>query len=193
MSKRNRDKRIKSKAQSDPLFDRPAFGVYGPGETIDKLDVQRIDDRHPTQFGTKLPDNELFQKFSMGPWHELRRQMTLFTMHVRPPDGEEISPRRDPGPEIDERCDTWIVILMQGREKGLLMPPPKDLRKWLYVRGFMALSYIDYEMRNQDKLQPPDLRNKFGSEMGRRLVDFWDQMGKKRWIENDPGRTSTAE
>ncbi len=169
-------------------------GVYGPDEPIESLKIEKIKPCSAAHFGSKFPDTGLFKQFAMGPWHELRRHMLLFAGHVMPADGKEVSPRRDPGAEIEKRCDQWIVLFLMAVDEGdVLIPPPKDLRKWLYARALMALSLIDYEIRTQEKREEPDLKKKFRSEIGSRLLIFWQEMGKQRWLETDPGTTSTAE
>ena len=112
---------------------KPQTSIYGPDEPIESLHVEDIQGWNPMQFGSMPPEDAFLAQFSLGPWHELRRQMMLFTVHVRPTNDEIVMPRRDPGPEIEKRCDMWIVMFLRAvvTEKKLI-PPPKDLRKCLF-------------------------------------------------------------
>ncbi len=179
--------------QTEPrLFELLHFLLATPDETTPS--ISKGMELFFGALGGKFPDTGLFKQFAMGPWHELRRHMLLFAGHVMPANGKEVSPRRDPGAEIEKRCDQWIVLFLMAVDEGeVLMPPPKDLRKWLYARALMALSLIDYEIRTQEKREEPDMKNNFKSEIGSRLVIFWQEMGKQRWLETDPDKSSTAE
>ncbi len=169
-------------------------GIYGDDEPMESLAVDRITPSNAAQFGSKFPDKGIPKEFSLGPWHELRRQMSLFATHVMPLDRKEMSPRREPGSEIEWRCDAWIVLFLKlVDDNRILIPPPRDLSKWLYSRALMALSLIDYEIRTKDKREAPKMKKQSKTEIGSRLVIFWQEMGKQRWLETDPDKSSIAE
>lgn len=138
-----------------------------------------------------FPVNEITRQFALSPWHELRRQVMLFLLYVEPDGPATFDTRVAPPASIDERCDEWITTFVSAKNrKGVV--PPDDLRKWLGVRGRMALSLIDYERRNEETLDPPDLQNQFAAEMVLRLIVFWHHSGKDAWLNPElyhPGNT----
>lgn len=157
-------------------------------------ELAAIENFNMMEFGALPPDIGIFKQFSLGPWHELRRQMTLFFLLVKPVDESVLKIREVSSPSIEKRCDMWIVMFLNTKNrKGIV--PPTDLRKWLGVRAKMALIFLEreIELKSKDKTQDPDLKKEFKAEIGSRLVIWWQEFAKEAWLKNDPDQSSTSE
>jgi hypothetical protein len=153
-------------------------------------------DYNPWRFGDMLPDDEMNRQFSMGDWHELRRQLTLFMYHVVNPDEYlQLSVVEEPSAEIEHRCDEWLRLFVAAADRKDLRPPA-DLHKWVAVRGRVALLHTELqkmwvEEEKQD-IPTPNLRGNFAGEILSQLIDYWHEEGKELWIGR-PDATSTDE
>jgi hypothetical protein len=153
-------------------------------------------DYNPWRFGDMLPDDEMNRQFSMGDWHELRRQLTLFMYHVVDPDEyPQLSLAEQPSAEIEQRCDEWLRMFVATTDRKDLRPPV-DLHKWVAVRGRVALLHTELQQMRvevkKEKIPTPDMRGNFAGEIISQLVDFWHQEGKEFWLSR-PDTTSTDE
>ncbi|MDB6026882.1 MAG: hypothetical protein JWM68_3105 [Verrucomicrobiales bacterium] len=157
-------------------------------------DFSALEKFNPNEFGSVWPDIPEFREFSLGPWHEMRRHFALFMAHVAPVDMNQLDVRETPSPEIEKRCDFFVLDFIRSKNRKALLPPPR-LRKWLALRAKMAiiLATREEELKGKDKSKAPDLKNKFEDEVGMRLTIYWHRFGKELWPDCDPNQSSTAE
>ena len=145
-------------------------------------------------FGCIWPDPPELKEFSLGPWHELRRHITLFLGKMAPADTKQMDVREVPSEQVEKQCDEWISnFLVAKNKKGKF--PPAALRKWLGVRAKVALIFLEQEIEKKkaDETQNPDLKKNFNAEITLRLVTQWYDFGKRAWLDNDSSQLSTAE
>ncbi|MDB6025398.1 MAG: hypothetical protein JWM68_1621 [Verrucomicrobiales bacterium] len=158
-------------------------------------DFSALEKFDPNEFGSVWPDIKEFREFSLGPWHELRRHLALFMVHVAPADMKQLEVREaPPSPDIENRCDFFVLDFIRSKNRKKLLPAP-ELRKWLALRAKMAIIMAtrEEELKGKDKSKNPDLKNKFEDEVGIRLTIYWHRMGKELWLDCDPDQTSAAE
>ncbi len=162
----------------------------------DKIDkaMKLLETFDASEFGAIWPDPPELKQFSLGPWHELRRHLTLFLGQVAPADTKQMNGREVPSEQVEKQCDEWISnFLVAKNKKGKF--PPAALRKWLGVRAKVALIFLEQEIEKKkaDETQNPDLKYNFDGEIKLRLVTRWHDFGKRAWLDNDPSQLSTAE
>jgi hypothetical protein len=162
----------------------------------DKIDkaMKLLEKFDASEFGSIWPDPPELKQFSLGPWHELRRHLTLFLGQVAPADTKQMDVREIPSELVETQCDEWIAnFLVAKNKKGKF--PPAPLRKWLGVRAKVALIFLEQEIEKKkaDEAQNPDLKNNFNAEVSLRLVTWWHDFGKRAWLDNDSKHSSLAE